>query len=67
MTLPVPICVQPEPEDHVGAREAAGGAREAEVGGAGEEPPVAGTHVMLKRTAHAPVHTREHAFKRTSL
>lgn len=45
-------CVQPQPGDHAGAREATGGAREAEDRGAGEEPPAAGTHVTL---THSPV------------
>lgn len=37
---------QREPEDRAGAGEAEGGAREAQGGGPGEEPPAARAHVM---------------------
>lgn len=62
--MPLLTCVQPEPADYVGTREATGGAREAEDGGAGEESPAAGTHVTLAHTAQpGSTHTHKHARK----
>lgn len=62
--MPVLTCVQPEPEDHAGARESTGGAREAEDCGAGEEPPAAGAHVTPLHTAPSvSVHAHKHVCK----